>query len=757
MADTYTTNLNLTKPEPGAAEDTWGISLNADLDSLDAIFSSSGTQINLNPNQINFADGKKAVFGNSSDLSIYHDGSNSYIKNSGTGNLYIQDTDYSGDVYIQAQPNENSIIAYNNSSVVLFYDNAQKLTTQSTGIDVTGTVKSDGLTVDGVARAGNGGVVLEGQYSSSFPNPSANGYFQLKTNNQDVNRGGITIARSSDTSGTMLDALRIDYAGDISFYDDTGTSQNLKWDASADTLNFVDNAKATFGASNDLDIWHSGTNSFIQHLGTGDLYIRNLSDDKSILLQSDNGSGGLATYINVNGYSGTVTLSHYGSQKLITNSTGIDVTGTVTSDGLTVGANDKIQFGTSDITGIYRTNSGSDFTMQHWGNLSMLIDSDNNDSGTRQFMIGRNSQDASTAAKIALFSEGGDISFYDDTGTTQGLFWDASAERLGIGTTSLTHTIHVVGSHNEMALFKRSVAGNSEVKIDTTTSGDAKLTFASNGTSAYTMGRDNSDSSFRIASGGTIGVNDRLVINSSGSVGIGTSSPSQKLSVNGNLQIMGNGTDNDSHVLMFNNGAAAIARDNNDLELHAFNAMVFGVSNTSYPTSTERMRIDSSGNVLVGTTTAPNGTSVYGAGFINTGANGLVQWLSGASTTASLSVARFYNPNGNVGSIQLSGSSTSYATSSDARLKDVTGEARGLEVITKLNPVAYNWKADGKADEGLIAQEVKELVPNAVTGSEDEHYQMDYSKLVTHLVKAVQELEQQTIELKKEIANLKGE
>ena len=43
MADTYTTNLNLTKPEPGAAEDTWGISLNADLDALDAIFKSDGT------------------------------------------------------------------------------------------------------------------------------------------------------------------------------------------------------------------------------------------------------------------------------------------------------------------------------------------------------------------------------------------------------------------------------------------------------------------------------------------------------------------------------------------------------------------------------------------------------------------------------------------------------------------------------------------------------------------------------------------
>ena len=81
--------------------------------------------------------------------------------------------------------------------------------------------------------------------------------------------------------------------------------------------------------------------------------------------------------------------------------------------------------------------------------------------------------------------------------------------------------------------------------------------------------------------------------------------------------------------------------------------------------------------------------------------------------------------------------------------------SRGLEVINKLNPVAYNWKADGKADEGLIAQEVKELVPNAVSGSEEDMYQMDYSKLVTHLVKAVQEQQEQIESLKSEIANLK--
>jgi hypothetical protein len=70
--------------------------------------------------------------------------------------------------------------------------------------------------------------------------------------------------------------------------------------------------------------------------------------------------------------------------------------------------------------------------------------------------------------------------------------------------------------------------------------------------------------------------------------------------------------------------------------------------------------------------------------------------------------------------------------------------------------VSFDWKADGQADEGLIAQEVEKIVPNAVSQNEDEYYQMDYSKLVTPLVKAIQEQQEQIEQLKTEIEALKS-
>src|SRR6056300_1471473 len=89
---------------------------------------------------ITLVDNDKVIFGAGSDLQIYHDGS-SRIAHS-TGNLIISDTD--GDIYIQAKAGENSIKANNDGSVLVYFDNAEKLSTTATGIDVTGNITVSG-------------------------------------------------------------------------------------------------------------------------------------------------------------------------------------------------------------------------------------------------------------------------------------------------------------------------------------------------------------------------------------------------------------------------------------------------------------------------------------------------------------------------------------------------------------------------------------------------------------------------------------
>ena len=238
---------------------------------------------------------------------------------------------------------------------------------------------------------------------------------------------------------------------------------------------------------------------------------------------------------------------------------------------------------------------------------------------------------------------------------------------------------------------------------------------------------------------GTAAATEFMTVNSSGNVGIGTTSPSQPLHVDAS----GGGV---VRVTRLGNSASAygqLEHDGTNTTLKSSAQLIFNSGGS------ETARINSSGTLLVGGTSSGQDDSFAAS----SSGNITIARASGSSRT----MASFLNGGSTVGSIVTSTTATAYNTSSDARLKDVTGEARGLEVINELNPVSYNWKADGKADEGLIAQEVQEIVPNAVSGSEEEHYQMDYSKLVVHLVKAVKEQQTQIEALQSEINLLKGE
>jgi hypothetical protein len=100
-----------------------------------------------------FGDDDKAIFGAGSDLQIYHDGSNSYISDQGTGRLVLNSS--GGSVRIEKSPTENmAIFSPDGANCELFYDNALKLATTTTGIDVTGTVTADGRHQPTIRRLG---------------------------------------------------------------------------------------------------------------------------------------------------------------------------------------------------------------------------------------------------------------------------------------------------------------------------------------------------------------------------------------------------------------------------------------------------------------------------------------------------------------------------------------------------------------------------------------------------------------------------
>jgi hypothetical protein len=174
------------------------------------------------------------------------------------------------------------------------------------------------------------------------------------------------------------------------------------------------------------------------------------------------------------------------------------------------------------------------------------------------------------------------------------------------------------------------------------------------------------------------------------------------------------------------------------------NTGALGVS-TSAPA--DSFVVDASGKVLFGTTT-PTGTSNVGASFEPSTNSRFILFL-GTSTTSGNTLVSFRNPNGQVGSISVSGSGTTYNTSSDYRLKeDVAPMTGALDKVALLKPVTYKWKVDGSDGQGFIAHELQEVVPECVSGEKDavdaegnpEYQGIDTSFLVATLTSAIQEL-----------------
>jgi hypothetical protein len=183
---------------------------------------------------------------------------------------------------------------------------------------------------------------------------------------------------------------------------------------------------------------------------------------------------------------------------------------------------------------------------------------------------------------------------------------------------------------------------------------------------------------------------------------------------------------------------------------------------------TERARIDSSGNLLVGTTTSyarfvsvGGGTGSPAGAFLNNSSSqevaGFLNQASGTSTLLTFFSGSFATQ---VGSISTNGSITLYNTTSDYRLKTVIGDVTGSGArIDALEPVEYEWKSSGERTRGFLAHKFQEVYPGSVTGEKDavdaegkpvyQNMQASTSEVIADLVAELQSL-------RKRVAQLEG-
>ena len=447
---------------------------------------------------IDLPDNGKLKLGASDDLQIYHDGNNSRIYDVGTGDLRIQGTN----LRLMSEDGANYLYAVQDAYTKLYYNGAEKLATTSTGIDVTGEITADALTI----------------------------------NSSGVQIG--TILQSTSTISARLSLM------------DANTTAA---------------SQVGIGATgNTLGLYASG-----------------------------------------------------GSPKVVVSGTGIDVTGTATMDGLTshTGSN------ATDIASLSGSAAGRALKIQSYDTSIAGSGFDINASGSAGEIT------LQTYAKDRLrIGATGDISFYDDSANAK-FFWDASAESLGIGTTSPTSplTVSKAGAQITGQFINPTASQTARIYVTCgTQTGQIQQYGNTHATDPNTMRLNTTAGDITIAPSSV----ETVRVTTAGNVGIGTDSPVGLLNLeassgNSQLYITTNDTTSRSQLIF---GDSADANVGGVQYNHSDDSMEFHSGNGG-----ERARITSGGLLLIGTTsTTPAFGSGTGIAFVPTGES----MMSANSTTA---------------------------------------------------------------------------------------------------------------------------
>jgi len=347
-ADAHETTLTIVDP---TADRT--INLPNQSGTVPLLAAASNTAVTSTPEELNILDGATVVVGEINALDL-------------------------GSTAVGTAVASKAVILDSNKD----YTGIRNFTT--TGVITGGTLEATTDTAAGdnaaIGYTAAEGLILTGQGSTNdvtIKNDADADVLEIPTGTINVTvagdlTAGATVKVNGDTAAGDTAAIGYTSAEGLILTGQGSTSDiTLKNDADAtvftvptgtDDILFPDSAKILMGAGSDLQIYHDGSNSFIDDAGTGNVFLRGSSQ---VII--GNMTGEQAAVFNDNG---AVTINYDNAQKLATTNTGIDVTGVITTDGMTTSAD--INFGDND-KAIF--GAGSDLQISHNGSYSLIADS----------------------------------------------------------------------------------------------------------------------------------------------------------------------------------------------------------------------------------------------------------------------------------------------------------------------------------------------------------------------------------------------
>ena len=315
-------------------------------------------------------DSNKIKLGAGDDLQLFHDGSNSWIDDAGTGALKVR-SQAGGVQILGTGSNENMAVFTVDGGVELYHDNSKKFHTHSTGGTVSGYLHfADGSpTTSGIGLGNSDDLKLyHDGTNSALVNTTGN-----------LNIASQTLRFNNTNMGHTY--IACDVSSDVELYYDNSKKFNTESTGAQvhGNLRLDDNHKFQCGNSQDLQIYHNGSNSIINDSGTGNLEL--VTNGTKVTFQG--GSDTMANFIK----DGAVELYHNDGLRLSTTSSGVDVTGGISNTGNIDMDTDsgKLRLGDGQEFEIFHDGSDSyisntsahDLIIRNTGNAGILIQSQN--------------------------------------------------------------------------------------------------------------------------------------------------------------------------------------------------------------------------------------------------------------------------------------------------------------------------------------------------------------------------------------------